>query len=87
MKSIDKNNNDLKEKKKAYFKLSDEEVIASFLQCESLNDKTVNTLKEVMPKVKEESVSEDTMAYKINKSGFFLELLKEREEALQFASN
>ena len=40
-----------------------------------------------MPKTTEKSVSEDTMAYKINKSGFFLELLKEREEALQFASN
>lgn len=85
MESIGKNNNDLKEKKKYYFKLSDEQVIANFLQGESLNDKTVNTFKEVMPK--DESVSEDTMAYKINKSGFFLELLKEREEALQFASN
>ncbi|WP_055070368.1 hypothetical protein [Clostridium massiliamazoniense] len=87
MESIGKNNNDLKEKKKYYFKLSDEQVIANFLQCESLNDKTVNTFKEVMPKAKDEVVSEDTMAYKINKSGFFLELLKEREKALQFASN
>lgn len=87
MESIGKNNNDLKEKKKYYFKLSDEQVIANFLQGESLNDKTVNTFKEVMPKATDEAVSEDTMAYKINKSGFFLELLKEREEALQFASN
>ena len=86
MESIGKNNNDLKEKKK-YFKLSDEQVIANFLQCESLSDKAVETIKEVMPKTTEKSVSEDTMAYKINKSGFFLELLKEREEALQFASN
>ena len=68
MESIEKNNNDLRKKKK-YFKLSDEQVIANFLQCESLSDKAVETIKEVMPKTTEKSVSEDTMAYKINKSG------------------
>lgn len=90
MKNISKNNNNLKQKKKSYFKLSDEQVIANFLQTESLSGKTINRVKDTkqsLIKGKEESVSQDTMAYRINKSGFFLELLKEKEDSLQLVGN
>lgn len=91
MKRLNKKNDDLlKEKKKRYLKLSDEQVIANFMQDENSLDKATNSLKEMknnLTKPREKSICEDTMAYRINKSSFFLELIKEKEDSLQLVGN
>ncbi|MGL5614955.1 MAG: hypothetical protein ACRDD2_01825 [Sarcina sp.] len=81
-----KKNNELLEKRKGYFRLSDEDILANFMKNDVKENKLTISKKEELSK-KEEIVSQDTMAYRINKSSFFLEILKEKEDGLQLVSN